>query len=55
MVGPEAVSPFGLLRGDCVEKVRHCLGLSVLIQSGPGDWSTADDGGTSERAGSSVL
>src|SRR5882762_1407963 len=27
----------------------------VLIQSGLGNWSTADDGGTSERAGRPVL
>src|SRR5205807_6357927 len=40
---------------DCVEKVGSCRGASVLIQSGRGDWSTADDGGASERAGRSVL
>jgi hypothetical protein len=40
---------------DFVEKVRGCRGAVVLIQSGAGIGSAADDGGRSERAGRSVL
>src|SRR5438874_5729637 len=43
------------LSADCVEKIGSCRGTAAVIQSGPGDWSAADDGGTSERAGRSVL
>src|SRR5437762_6840605 len=38
-----------------VEKIGSGRGTAAVIQSGPGDWSAADDGGTSERAGRSVL
>src|SRR5436190_19216823 len=43
------------LSADCVEQIGSCRGTAAVIQSGPGDWSAADDGGTSERAGRSVL
>src|SRR5881227_1742177 len=43
------------LSADCVEKIGSCRGTAAVIQSGPWDWSAADDGGTSERAGRSVL
>src|SRR5436190_16716813 len=43
------------LSADCVEQIGSCRGTAAAIQSGPGDWSAADDGGTSERAGRSVL
>src|SRR5437764_8292748 len=45
----------GPLSADCVEKIGSCRGTAAVIQSGPEDWSAADDGGTSERSGRSVL
>src|SRR5436853_3134638 len=44
-----------LICADCVEKIGSCRGTAAVIQSGPGDRRAADDGGTAERAGRSVL
>src|ERR1051325_10448801 len=40
---------------DSVEEVRSCRRWAELIQSGPGDRSAFDDGGTSRPAGCAVL
>src|SRR5438270_10020952 len=43
------------LRGDTVEELGSCQPLAGLIQSGPGDRSGSDDGGTPRPAGCAVL
>src|SRR5437764_14472440 len=40
---------------DTVEEVGSCQPLAGLIQSGPGDRSGSDDGGTPRPAGCAVL
>src|SRR5207248_500057 len=40
---------------DSVEEVRSCRRWAELIQSGPGDRSECDDGGTPRPAGCAVL